>query len=583
MVIREFLRKYGWAYLPGFLFLALNSFAQTKAPAALGDAIDLLSVENPDRNALLRQAGIIAIIGVIVFAARFIWRLFIIGNARRMEVFLREKLYVKLQTLPLSFFQKQTSGDLMAYAINDVGAVRMTFGPVLAQGFNSIAIALLSILGMIEEVDVRMTLLALAPVPLAVVATVMLGQQVQKRFGRVQKLFSGLSGFVNESISGVKVIKAFARENVRESQFDALSAEMRDANVKLAEASSLINPAVTASFGLSYAIALIVGGNAVLSGSMGAGTLVTFLGYLLLVQQPVVQLGNIINRIQRGIASYKRLNAIFTEPGIPESESEFKPRVAEEFTPDLRADSLTYRYDGAPSEALNGISFKVKAGGTLGISGSTGCGKSTLLSLIAKLRTLPKGMLTVGGYDINDIPAYTLRTQIGYVPQDGFLFSTSIAGNIAFGQEIDMERVRECARLACIDKEIEAFPEGYETEVGERGTHLSGGQKQRVSLARALYRQPKLLLLDDTLSAVDNITEKRLIENLGLGETRTGLLRDTTIIVVSHRLSALEHCDEILHMEDGRIAERGRHAELLTLGGAYASTWHKQSEEGDHE
>lgn len=577
MVVREFLRKYGWLYIPGLIFLALNSYIQSLSPRALGDAIDILSEPSPDHDRLIRQALIIAAIGAGVFAARFVWRLFIIGNARRMECFLREKLYLKLQSLPLSFFQKQTSGDLMAYAINDVGAVRMTFGPVLAQSFDGIIVAALSIWGMIREVDIRMTLLALAPVPFAAAATIILGNQVQKRFGRVQTLFSKLSGFVNESIGGIKVTKAFAKESVREKDFAEISDDMREANVNLARASSLINPAVTASFGLSYAVALIAGGNAVMSGSMGAGTLVTFLGYLLLVQNPIVQLGNIINRIQRGLASYKRLNAIFVEDAIPEFDSHHDKAIAEHFVPEIKADNLKYRYEGAPDNALGGVSFDIKPGHSLGISGSTGSGKTTLLSLIAKLRLPSDGKLTVSGLDISKIPAYTLRTKIGYVPQDGFLFSATIAENIALGSDtIDMDRVRECARIACIADEIEKFPDGYNTEVGERGTHLSGGQKQRVSLARALYSNPTLLLLDDTLSAVDNITEKRLIESLGLNRSNSENARPITKIIISHRLSALVHCDEIIHLENGVVVERGTHEELLRQNGAYASTWYKQ-------
>lgn len=590
MVIREFLKKYGWAYLPGFVFLALNSWLQSKTPGALGKAVDILSEPSPDRDALLRQAGIIAALGAGVFAARFVWRLFIIGNARRMEVFLREKLYLKLLSLPLGFFQKNTSGDLMAYAINDVGAVRMTFGPVLAQSFNGMLIAALAIIGMVREVDLRMTLLALAPVPIAAAATIILGNQVQKRFGQVQKLFSKLSGFVNESISGIKVTKAFASEETRESEFAAVSDDMREANIKLAESSSLINPAVTASFGLSYAAALIIGGNAVINGAMGAGTLVTFLGYLLLVQQPIVQLGNIINRIQRGLASWKRLAAIYDEPAIPALESKLDEKLADSFVPSVRADALSFRRedesDDSAEYTLSDVSFDLKPGGTLGISGSTGSGKTTLLALILKLYPVERGQLFVSGLDVNDITAATLRSKVGWVPQDGFLFSATIAENIAFSapisengskQQIDMDRVRECARIACIADEIESFPDGYETEVGERGTHLSGGQKQRVSLARALYASPRLLILDDTLSAVDNITERRLIENLGLSRERVG--SDMSIIIVSHRLSALVHCDEILHFEDGRIIERGTHEQLLALGGSYASVFAKQQEE----
>ena len=430
MVILEFLKKYGWLYLPGMFFMLLNSYVQTRAPEALGDAIDILSEPSPVWEVLLRQAGIIAFIGIATFVLRFIWRLFIIGNARRMECFLREKLYLKLQTLPVSFFRHQTSGDLMAYAINDVGAVRMTFGPVLAMGINSIVTAALSIFGMIAEVELTMTLLALAPVPLAILATSMLGTAVQKKSLRVQKLFSGLSGFVGESISGVKVIKSFAREEIRERQFNDISTEMRDANVDLAYTSALINPAVSVAFGLSYAIALIAGGNAVIAGTLSGGDLVTFLGYLTLVQMPVIQLGNIINRIQRGLASYKRLNAIYKAESVPEKEHKIDEKIIERFTPDVKADHLSFRYPDATPEqpdALTDVSFRVKAGGTLGITGPTGCGKSTLLHIIAKLQFVPDSMVSVGEWDASEMPAATLRSMMGVVPQDGFLFSATIA------------------------------------------------------------------------------------------------------------------------------------------------------------
>lgn len=584
MGIKEFFRRYGFFYIPGFLFLILNSFIQSKIPVALGDAIDILSEDVPIKSALLEKAGLIALLGVSVFAARFLWRLFIIGNARRMEVFLREKLYIKLQELPLSFFSGINSGDLMAYAINDVGAVRMTFGPVLAMGINSIAVALLSIFGMIGEVELTMTLLALAPVPLAIISTAVLGSLVQKRSLKVQKMFSGLSGFVNESISGIKIIKSFGREDAREERFDNISSEMKNANVALTDVSAMINPLVNAAFGLSYAISLILGGNAVIDGKIGAGTLVTFLGYLVLVQHPVVSLGNIINRIQRGLASYKRLNEIFKTPSVPESERIIKKELECSFSPSLRADNLSFRYhdaDEASPDALSGISFEIPAGGTLGIAGPTGGGKTTLLNVISKLYSAERGHLFVGGTDICDFPAVQLRKYLGYVPQDGFLFSASIEDNIALGTEIDRQRVEDAAKSACIYKEIEAFKDGFNTEVGERGTHLSGGQKQRVSLARALYRSPRLLLLDDTLSAVDNITERELIKNLGLDKKREP--SDTTVIIVSHRLSVLEHCDEIIFLDGGRITARGTHEELMKLGGAYAEAYMAQKEESDSE
>ena len=589
-MIKEFLKKYGYLYIPGLIFLALNSYIQSLAPDALGKAIDLLAAPSLSRDAVLRQAGIIALIGVGIFAARFIWRLFIIGNARRMEIFLREKLYLKLQAMPVNYLQSHNSGDLMAYAINDVGAVRITFGPVLAQSVNGIVIALLSIFGMARETDLGVTLLALAPVPFAAAATIILGGKVQQRFGKVQKLFSGLSGFVNESIAGIKVTKAFAKEDVREAEFGEISGKMRDANVSLVNASSLISPAVTVSFGLSYALALIFGGGAVEAGKMGVGSLVSFLGYLTLVQQPIVQLGTIINRVQRGLASYKRLKAVFDEPSVPAFDRVLNESVARGLVPSVEVENVVAAYEDPKLDedgftltentgnndhpALNGVSMSVPAGGSLGIAGATGSGKTTLFQLIMKLRPTLSGTIKIGGVDINDLPAATLRSVTGYVPQDGFLFSATIAENIALGKEVDTDRVKECARLACIADECEAFPDGYETQVGEGGTHLSGGQKQRVALARALYGAPKLLLLDDTLSAVDSRTEGRLNANL----FDSPELQNVTKIVISHRLSSLERCDKIVVFDNGRIAESGTHAELLALNGLYAAAWKKQEE-----
>ncbi len=578
MGIGKFLAKWGFLYILGFGLLFFSSYLQTRIPSILGDAIDLLAANTPLREGVMEMAALLALVAAASFAVRFMWRLLIIGNARHMEIYLRNRLYAKLQRLPMSFFRNRTSGDLMAYAINDIGAVRMTFGPIFAMAFNSILVSVMAISGMIGQVELKMTLIALIPVPFALLSTSLLGMAVQKRSLRVQKLFSGLSGFVNESIAGVKVIKSFARENEREAKFDSISSEMRDANVSLVDASALINPLVTVAFGLSYAIALILGGNAVVSGKMSAGTLVTFLGFLTLVQNPVTMLGNLINRIQRGIASYKRLAEIFDSEDAPEPSADTAQSVDTSSAPTVKAECLRYRYPEAEHDRyeLDGISFEIPAGGSLGICGTTGSGKTTVLNLISKLCSAENGQLFINGTDIRNIPSAMLRGMIGYVPQDGFLFSASISDNIALGAEPCEARVQECARTACIYDEIAEFPDGFATEVGERGTHLSGGQKQRVSLARALYRQPKLLLLDDTLSAVDNITERRLIENLGLDREAD---RDVTRIIVSHRLSALEHCDEIIYMENGRITERGTHASLMALGGAYADTFKKQAKE----
>ena len=573
MIIKKFLKKYGWLYIPGVFFLALCSRITTLAPKALGDAIDLLEQAVPDKSLVWKQAGLIILIAVAIFVTRFIWRMMIIRNARSMECFLREELFVKLQNMPISFFAKRRSGDLLAYAINDVGAVRMTFGPVLAQGLNGIITGTISIWQMSQEVNGRLTILALIPIPIAVVSNIVIGKLVQKRFRRVQELFSHLSGFVNESIMGSRVVKTFAREKEWQDEFEHTSSEMMRANVKLTDTSALLNPITVITFGLSYAISLIYGGRLVMEGTIALGDLVAFQGYLLLIQQPVVALGRIVNMIHRGLASYKRLDAIFSEEGVPEEEMQDYERTIHG---SIEAKDLTFTYPDAEKPALENINFKLKAGGTLGIAGKTGSGKSTLIGLLLKFFDAPRGSLFIDGVDINDIPAKAIREASGYVPQDGFLFSTTIEKDIAFYTPgATLEDVKEAADLANIDTDIESFPGGYNTEVGERGTRLSGGQKQRISLARALVRDPNMLILDDTLSAVDNITEKKIVENIH------GVLRDKTSIVISHRLSALRGADLILFMEDGKVIEAGTHDELIAMGGAYADTYEKQSQEGE--
>lgn len=570
-MIRLFLKKYGWIYLPGILFLAINSRIQTVAPGELGKAIDLLDGPLPEKLVLYRQAGIIVLVAIGIFVTRFIWRMMIVLNARRMEVFLREELFKKLQRLPVSFFSKGRSGDLMAYAINDVGAVRMTFGPVLAMSLNGLITGSLSIFSMAEGVDPRLTALSLLPIPVAVIAIFVAGKAVNRKSRRVQTLFSELSGFVNEAILGIRIIKTFAREEEWLGTFSTGSSTMRDANIDLTDSSALISPITGIAFGISYAISLIYGGALVSEGALRLGDLVAFQGYLLLIQMPVVQLGRIVNMLQRGLASYARLSSIYNEPEIPTGERLPHPNP---LSASIRVQDLTFTYPGMNRPALSGIHFELKAGEMLGIAGATGSGKTTLISLLLKFYRAPRGTVFIGEEDLADISALSVRDVAGYVPQDGFLFSSSVQENISFYKPgADLAQVRTAAALADIDREVLQFPAGYETMVGERGTHLSGGQKQRIALARALIRNPNILILDDTLSAVDTLTEQKIVANL------EGVLKDKTSILISHRLSALQNASLILWMDSGRITERGTHDELMALGGAYAETYLKQSRE----
>lgn len=573
-MLKGFFSRYGWRYIPGALFIVLSTYIQSLAPQVLGQAIDLLSATAPQWEPVARQAWLIVLIALGVFVTRFIWRMFIIGNARTMENFLREKLFIKLQSLPLFFLGQNRTGDLMAYAVNDVGAVRMTFGPVLAMSLSGLTLALLSVYEMAMSIDSRMTLLALLPIPPAVILVILLGRKVQVRFRRVQELFGTVSGMVNETINGVKVIKSFAREEEHLKDFGETSGEMREANVKLANTSAWMTPVVTILFGVSYAVAIGYGGNLVLSGRLSLGELVAFNGYLLLVQNPITQLTRIVNLLERGMASLKRLNAIAAQPEIPAFEQQTQ---AGSIQGSIEARGLTYTYPDAQTPALRDISFAIPAGGRLGIAGATGSGKTTLAHLLLKLYNPPRESLFIDGVDIRDIPAVHLRGQMGYVPQDGFLFADTVERNIAFYQPgADMAAVEAAARMAQVAGDIQGFPQGYQTQVGERGTRLSGGQKQRVALARALVRDPAVLVLDDTLSAVDNHTEQAIVAALA------PKLAGRTSITIAHRLSALAGCDLILFLADGCIVERGTHEQLLALGGQYAAIYREQQKGGQH-
>lgn len=574
-MLKGFLKKHGWRYIPGFVFLLISSYITTLAPVALGSAIDLMDMDVAliDQHLVYRQAIYIILIALGVFITRYIWRYFIIGNSRFLENYLREQLFIKLENLPMSYLSKQRSGDLMAYAVNDVGAVRMTFGQVISMSISGLSTAVMAIYSMITQVDLQLTLLALLPVPIAVFIIVKLGGVVRRKFRHVQSLFSELSGEVNETIMGVQVIKSFAKEEERLGEFSDISKTMYDANVDLADTSSMIWPSISVVFGLCYAIGLIVGGHMVLSGNLTLGTLVIFNGSLLLVQQPVMSLGRIMNMLQRGLASYKRLQMILEEPGIPEKEME---DAKDPIGGEIRIENLTFRYPGMKNDVLSGISLHLSQGSTLGIVGPTGSGKTTLMHLLLKMYDVPEQSIYIGGKDITAIPAKALREQAGFVPQDGFLFSASIRDNIQFYYpNATDEDIMQAAKLASVHGDIASFPNGYDTQVGERGTHLSGGQKQRIALARALIRNPDLLILDDTLSAVDNHTEQLILEQLA------DYYNGKTTVIVSHRLSAVQHAQEIVFMKDGQIVERGTHEQLMEQNGLYAHMYRQQEEGGD--
>lgn len=569
-MLKDFFKKYGWNYIPGAILMITCAYVQTRSPIALGKAIELAT--QGDWQAFLHQTLMILWIALGVFATRFGWRWFVVRTSREMEVYLRDRLYAHLVNLPVGFFGHSRSGDLMAYAINDVNAVRMMFGMVVAQVVNSLSSVLFSVGQMSGAIHARLTLYSLLPIPLAIVAVVLLGRKIRVRARRAQDLFSKLSGHVQENINGMRVLKAFAQENPQYAEYEAESEEKRRANILWYNTGALMDPLIKTVFAVSYAVGLIYGGQLVLDQVISLSEYVAFNSYLTMIVFPVIAIGRITNNLQRGMASYKRLKELMDIPEVPLFD---RTDDKSEIGAGIEARHLTYRYADADGPALSDISFTIRPGGMLGIVGPTGGGKTTALSLITKLLVPEPGTLFIGGRDITEIPAVTLRNAIGYVPQDGFLFDESIRENVRFFADATDEDVKRMLDISGMTGDLEKMPDGLETLCGERGNHLSGGQRQRVSLARALVRNPKILLLDDTLSAVDTRTEGRILKNLR--ENMAG----RTSVVIAHRLSAVKDADEILFVEDGRIVERGTHDELLALGGGYAHMYGLQNKKED--
>lgn len=573
-MLGKMLRKRFSSYWIGMLLLVLGVFIQTLSPKVLGEAIDALRA-SPIDSAVVRNAALnIVWIALLSFVLRFAWRMQIIGGSRHLERSLRTALLEKLQRLPVSFYHAQRSGDLMAYAVNDIGAVRMALGPGLAHVLTGVSMAIFTLSSMGSTISPTLTLLSLLPALLALLMIGLLGAAARKRFRRVQEQFASLSGFVNESITGMRVIKSFAKEHAQQAAYEEESQRMMALGIDQSRVSSAIAPVSQALFGLCFAIAILYGGTLVRQGDISLGAFASFIAYLLMIMQPIVALSRVVAILQRGMASYKRLRDLFDAPEIP----------AFDIAPDeplhstsLCAKGLTFRYPGASHDALSDIDFTLAHGQTLGIVGDTGSGKSTLLSLLMKQYDVAPSMLFVDGRDIATVSAHDIHAQTGYVPQEGFLFSGTIAENIAFAEAdaVDMDAARNAAAQAGLLHDVQALPNGFETEVGERGGQLSGGQRQRTALARALYQKPMLLLLDDTLSAVDAATQRHMIDALH------NIAGQCTTIIVSHKLSAVAHADEILFLSGGRIVERGTHASLMTAEGKYCRIYRSQQREED--
>lgn len=556
------------SYVSAILALMGVAFLQLIPPRIIGIVIDEIATSILTTGSLIRWLGILLLTAIGQYILRYIWRVNIWGNAARLERIVRNRLYRHFTQMDSEFYQKYRTGDLMAHATNDLRSLRMVAGAGILTMADSLSVSIVTITTMFLVVDWRLTLLAIIPLPFLALASRHLGQMLHHRFREAQAAFSNMNNKVQESLQGIKVIKTFGQEKEDIEEFKVQTNNILDKNREVYKVDSLFDPALQVIIGISYAISIIVGGFLILDLEITVGDFVTFISYIGMLVWPMFAIGRLFNIIERGSASYERIEILMNEKSsIKERQGAInKPAVG---NLEYAIESFTYPEDNKP--ALENIYFTLEKGKTLGIVGKTGAGKSTLLKLLLRDFDRYDGTISFDGRDIRDYTFDGLLNSIGYVPQDNYLFSTTIRDNIRFSNpELPQDEVERAAKIADIHEDILEMPQGYDTQTGERGVSLSGGQKQRVSIARALIKNPELMILDDSLSAVDAKTEEDILR--GLKELRD----DQTTIIVAHRLSSLMHADEILVLEDGKISERGSHDELLRQEGWYKDMFNKQ-------
>lgn len=566
--LNPYFKRYRRALAGGLAASLAGSLLGLVAPILLGRAVDSLETALSART-LLFYAGLL--LGVALLRGLFVYgqRMILVPMSRNIERDLLVRYFKHLEQQPLSFFQARKTGDLMARATNDLGAVRMVCGPAIMYAANTLFTGVGALVFMLR-LDPLLALAALAPMPFVALVTRFFGSRIHKLFTAVQERFAALSSRVQEHLAGLRVVRAYAREGYEEEGFERANQASYEANRQLIRWNAAFMPALEGMIGVGYVIVLAYGGALVGQGRLTLGELVAFNFFLGRLVWPMIAIGWVMNLVERASASLKRLEEIFsTEPSIadlPGSETFAGHRIRG----DVLFRKLTFSYDGT-TPVLRHIDLAVSAGTTVAVAGRTGSGKSTLLSLIPRLIDPPAASLAVDGLDVRSLPLATLRGAIAVVPQETFLFSDTVAANIAFGKpEASREEIAQAARDAGLEEDLAGFPQGLDTVVGERGITLSGGQKQRVALARAILPRPKILLLDDCLSAVDTQTEERILANL------KRVAAGRTVFLVSHRVSTLKGADQIVVLADGEVVERGTHGQLVAAGGFYADLERRQ-------
>lgn len=586
--LNKYLYKYKGLLLLGIVFTVIsNVFVIIPAQLvriAIDYVVESFALYRPLMNGGLGEAArdnflvYVFVFGLLILAMAllrgfflFLIRQTIIIMSRRIEYDMKNELFDHYQNLPLSFYRKNSTGDLMARISEDVSRVRMYLGPAIMYGINLLVLFPLVIFYMVS-VNAELTLYSLLPLPVLSLSIYFVNNLINERSERIQRSLSGLSTYVQEAFSGIRVLKAFVREEDSSQAFAVASEEYKEKSIALTKVNALFFPLIMALVGISTIITVYVGGLQVIEGQIGYGVIAEFILYVNILTWPVTSLGWVTSIVQRAAASQTRINEFLDAKNDMISTEKIKADIEG----NIEVKDLTFIYPDSGIKALDSISFKIKAGQTLGIIGTTGSGKSTIANLLMRMYDPTSGVIKIDGRELPRYEVAGLRRQIGFVPQDVFLFSDTIANNIAFGLDhADSEQIEQAAKDADVYQNIIDFPKGFETLLGERGITLSGGQKQRVSIARAIAKEPKILILDDCLSAVDTKTENAILSAL------KSIMKDRTSVIISHRVSSAKLADHIIVLNDGQIIERGDHESLMDQKGVYAELYEKQTQAGE--
>jgi ATP-binding cassette, subfamily B, multidrug efflux pump len=564
-----YLKRYKQKLILGLIVVTIANLCATYVPRLVGTTIDMIVDGNYDMNKILLNILYILLLTAFAGYFMFLTRRMIIVASREIEYDLRKDLLNSIQSQSMNFFHKNPTGNLMAHATNDIPAAREFLGPAIMYSANTVTTFTFALYFMLT-LNPEITMIGLIPLPFIAYATYLVGKKIHIAFKDVQSKFAELTTQAQESISGVRVIRAYTREFYEYTRFAAMSKEYLFKNLRLARIEAIFMPLLMVLVGLSHIAVLAYGGNLVIDGRASLGDLTQFFIYLELLVWPVAAIGWVTNLIQRGAASSARLGRLLEE--IPEiADNGETDNSINKIEGEVEFDSINYKYPSTENIVLDDISFRISKGKTLGIVGSVGTGKSTIINLLLRLFETNSGVIRIDGNNLKSIPIDLLRKHISVVPQEPFLFSDTIKGNISFGNPAaTMEEIIAVAEKCKLHEEVLTFQNGYDTMLGERGITLSGGQKQRVSIARAMITNPSILILDDSLSAVDSATEAFVLGNL------KEFMKDRTTIIISHRISTVMNADNIILLDKGKIAESGNHEQLVTLNGKYANIFRLQ-------